>query len=314
MKIARSLSEAGGFAPSAVTIGNFDGVHVGHQHLFQELVDQARQRNAHPTVLTFDPHPAKVVAPDRAPRLLTEVEERCELMGRSGIEQVLILPFDNELARLSPEDFIRQIVVETLGAKIVLVGENFRFGHKQAGDTKMLAILGKQYGFETRIVGAVKWRGRVVSSSEVRRLIEDGEVGLACRFLNRPYGISGEVVSGHGVGAKQVVPTLNLRTEGEVLPRNGVYITRTSDLEAGRKWNSITNIGFRPTFHNDPSLSIESFLLDPFEGDTPTRIRVEFLRRVREERKFENPAALKAQIMRDVGRAKAYLRRIKALQ
>jgi riboflavin kinase/FMN adenylyltransferase len=308
MRIARSASEAGDFAPSAITIGNFDGVHVGHLQLFRSLREDARARGIRPTVLTFEPHPAKVVAPDRAPRLLTTPDERCEHMGKQGVEQVLILPFNAEMARLTPEQFVEQILVKTLGAKLVLVGHNFRFGNKQAGDTRMLAELGERFGFETRVVGEVTCRGRLVSSSEVRRLIEDGDVSLACRFLNRPYAISGEVVHGRGVGSKQTVPTLNLSTSAEVIPRRGVYITRTRDLESSRVWNSISNIGYRPTFGDDNALSIETFLLDPLGGETPGRIRIEFLKRVRDERKFDSPEALKMQIMSDVGRAKKYFR------
>ena len=310
MRVARSAAEAAGFAPSAVTIGNFDGVHIGHQHLFDQVIDAARAKGLKPTVLSFDPHPARVVAPDRAPRLLTTLDERIALMGAHGIEQVLLLPFTSEVARLSPEEFVAQILAKVLGAKVVLVGDNFRFGHKQAGDTGTLAELGSRYGFETRIVGAVQSRGRVVSSSAVRALIDSGEVSRACRFLGRPYAVSGDVVRGHGIGSKQTVPTLNLRSSAEILPRRGVYITRTRDLNADRSWKSITNIGYRPTFGGDDTLSIETFLLEPLNGETPERIRVEFLRRVRDERKFESPEALKAQILRDVGRAQAYFRRL----
>ncbi len=308
MRIARSIAEAAEFAPSALTIGNFDGVHRGHQHLFEELAREARERRLRATALTFHPHPACVVAPDRAPRLLTTPEERVALMGDYGIEQALILPFTREIARMSPEEFVERIVVDALGAKLVLVGDNFRFGHKQSGDTHLLAGLGERLGFATHVAGSVGCRGRVVSSSEVRRLIEQGDVSLACRLLNRPYSISGEVVPGHGVGAKQAVPTLNLRTQAQVLPRTGVYITRTSD---GSRWNSITNIGFRPTFGGDPDLSIETFLLDPPPAEAPRHIRVEFLHRVRDERKFETPQALKAQILRDVSRAKKFFRLLK---
>lgn len=314
MRIARNVEEASAFAPSAVTIGNFDGVHAGHRHLFEEVVRAGRELGARATVLTFDPHPARVVAPERAPRLLTTLDDRCTLMAACGIEQALVLPFDSALARLSPEEFVRRILIETLGARIVLVGDNFRFGHKQAGDTKLLAELGSRFGFETRVVGALRMRGRVVSSSEVRRLIGTGQVGMACRFLLRPYALIGEVVHGHGVGSKQVVPTLNLRVAGEVLPLRGVYITRTRDLDSARVWESITNIGYRPTFGGDAELSIETFLLSPFDGDTPARIRLEFLRRVREEKKFESPEALKAQVMRDVSLARAYFRRIPSLK
>jgi riboflavin kinase/FMN adenylyltransferase len=309
MRVARTVGEASGFGPSAVTIGNFDGVHVGHQHLFREVVRISRERGLHPTVLTFDPHPSCVVAPERAPRLLTTHEERCALMRDLGIEQVLILPFTAETARLSPREFVAGIVGGVLDAKAVLVGENFRFGHKQAGSTTTLTELGEEYGYETHIVGAVKCRGRVVSSSEVRRLIESGHVALACRCLNRPYAIAGDVIAGKGIGAKQTVPTLNLRWSAEVIPRGGVYITRTQNA---RRWDSITNVGFRPTFGGDPDqLSIETFLLEPLDGSPPAHIRVEFLRRVRDERKFESPEALKAQILKDVGRAQAFFRRSK---
>lgn len=207
---------------------------------------------------------------------------------------------------MSPEDFVRTVIVKTLGAKLVLVGDNFRFGRKQAGHTDTLMELGKTDGFETQVVGAVSCRGRVVSSSTVRKLIDEGNVQLAWRLLNRPYSISGEIVRGHGIGAKQTVPTLNLRTTAQVLPANGVYLTRTSN---GRKWNSITNIGTRPTFGTDDQLSIETFLLDPLEGEAPEQIRLGFLRRVRDERKFENPAELKAQILRDVEGARKFFRR-----
>jgi riboflavin kinase/FMN adenylyltransferase len=308
MRVARTLQEAASFGASSLTIGNFDGVHIGHQHLFRRVVQAAGELHVKPTVLTFDPHPARVVAPDRTPRLLTTPEQRIVLMGSYGIEQVLLLPFTAAIARLTPEEFVEQIVANVLRARAVLIGDNFRFGHKQAGDARALAEFGQRYGYETRIVGAVKCRGRIVSSSAVRALIEAGNVSLACRFLNRPYALSGDVVHGHGIGSKVTVPTLNLRTSAEVLPARGVYITRTSST-----WNSITNIGFRPTFGNHETLSIETYLLDPLIEETPGQIRVEFLRRVRDERKFDSPELLKAQILSDVRRAEAYFRHLSSV-
>jgi riboflavin kinase/FMN adenylyltransferase len=314
MRIARDVSETAGFSPSALTIGNFDGVHIGHQHLLRTTGDFAKSIGASPTVLTFDPHPSRVVAPERTPRLLTTIDERCAWMAEQGIEQVLVLPFTLEIARLTPEEFVRDILVNALRAKIVLVGENFRFGHKQSGDTKVLAALGAQYGFEVWLVEPVTCRGQVVSSSGVRKFIDAGEVGMAWRFLGRPYSIAGDVVHGRGVGSKQTVPTLNLGTSAELLPGNGVYVTRTREIGSARRWNSISNIGVRPTFESsDPQLSIETFLLDPLFGDAPQRIVVEFLHRVRDERKFESPEALKAQIMRDVKRANRFFRLVTRL-
>ncbi len=296
-------------ATSVVTIGNFDGVHIGHRHLLREVVEAAGKAGAKPAVLTFDPHPARVVAPERAPRLLSTMEERRAWMAAAGIDEVVELPFTAEVARLSPEEFVRDILVAKLGAKVVLVGENFRFGHKQAGDMDGLIALGTKYGFEVRHAESVTCRGQVVSSSAIRKFIEAGDVGMAWRFLGRPYSITGDVVRGRGVGSKVTVPTINMKTAAEVLPAMGVYVTRTLEIGTGRRWNSITNIGYRPTFESAaPELSIETFLLDPLFGDAPSRIVLAFLHRVREERKFESPELLKGQIFRDVKRARSFLR------
>ena len=309
--ITRDLSQATAFRPCALTIGNFDGVHLAHRRLLRTTLEASASAGLRPAVLMFDPHPSCVVAPERAPRLLTSLEERCELIQREGIEDILIQPFTADLAKLTPEEFATQFLRNGLGAKCVIVGENFRFGCKQAGDTDTLRELGSRLGFEVRLLETVQWRGRRVSSGEIRRLVASGDVGIAGRLLERPYAISGEIVRGQGIGAKQTVPTLNLRTEAQVIPASGVYITRTSEFDSTRQWNSITNIGYRPTFGNNDELTIETFLLDPLDGATPERIRLEFLRRLRDERKFESPEALKAQILHDVGHAKAYFRRLK---
>jgi riboflavin kinase / FMN adenylyltransferase len=259
--------------------------------------------------MTFDPHPACVVAPSRAPIPLMTLEERIARIRELGIGQVYVLKFTREIAQLTPEQFVSQFVCGELHARAVIVGANFRFGHKQSGDPAVLEELGRRYGFEIRLVDAVKLRGMVVSTSEIRKRIGAGEVSLAGRLLGRPYAIEGNIVSGHGIGSRQTVPTLNLETPAEVLPLDGVYITRTHDLRDNRRWNSITNIGMRPTFDGH-ARTIETFLLDPPTGAGPTRMRLEFLRRVRQERRFESPEALKAQILRDAGRAQAFFRRL----
>jgi riboflavin kinase/FMN adenylyltransferase len=313
MRIYHSLAEApADFGPCALTIGNFDGVHFGHRRILRRLVALAAERGWKSAVLTFNPHPTRVVAPDRTPVLMTSPDRRAELMREEGIQEVLILPFTVEVARLSPEDFVGQLLVERLGARAVLVGDNFCFGYRQQGNVALLAGLGARLGFETEIVHAVRWRGRMVSSSAIRGLLAAGRVGLAARLLQHPYALEGAVVGGRGVGSQQTVPTLNLAPEGGVALAHGVYVTRTLDLESARQWNAITNIGYRPTFGSSDQLSIETFLLDPLTGETPRRIRLEFLWRVRDERKFENPAALKEQIMRDVGVAQRYFRRVRA--
>jgi riboflavin kinase/FMN adenylyltransferase len=314
MRVARSLEEAAAdFAPTAVTIGNFDGVHLGHRQLLDRVVEAATKQHLNPAVLTFDPHPASVVARGRTLKLLTKHAERCTRMAREGIEWVLVMPFTSVVALWSPEQFVERVLVKALGAKLVVVGDNFRFGHNQAGDTKVLTELGHRFGFETQVVPPVRFRGRVVSSSEIRRAIEAGQATIAGRLLGRPFALEGAVVTGHGIGSKQTVPTLNLKTLAEVLPENGVYVTRTTDRDTihsatPRQWNSITNVGMRPTFNGD-QLTIETFLLDPFTPPDPEQIRVEFLHRVRDERKFESPEALKSQILKDVGLARAYFRR-----
>ena len=300
------------FGPSAITIGNFDGVHLGHQEILKRVLAVAAKNHWKSTAITFDPHPTKLVAPDRAPRLLTTVEGRARLIQRCGIERVVILPFTQDVAQLSPEEFVSQILAAKIQARAVLVGDNFRFGSRTSGDARMLVELGRRYGFETEIVPTVRWRNHPISSSEIRSLIQAGEVGRACRMLGRPYALRGTVAKGQGIGSKQTVPTLNLETNAEVLPKTGVYVTRTEDARSSRHWPSITNVGYRPTF-NGHGLTIETFLLAPLEGPTPEEISVEFLRWVRAERKFENPEALKAQIFRDVGRAQAYFRRLKQM-
>lgn len=296
------------FGPCAVTIGNFDGVHNGHRQIMQRVRAIAREHGWKSAVLTFDPHPSKLVAPDRAPRLLTTPDERAHLILEQGIEQVLILPFTSAVAKLSPEEFVQKILAGALKAGAVLVGDNFRFGNRAAGDAGTMQELGRKYGFTTEVVKAISFRGRMISSSEIRRLVQSGNVSLACRLLGRPYTLHGTVVSGEGRGSKQTVPTLNLKTEGEVLPKSGVYVTRTR--AAGPvSWASITNVGYRPTF-NGHGLTIETYLLSSLDAAPPQEISVEFLRWVREERKFEDAGALKAQILKDVGRAQAYFRRL----
>jgi len=315
LRIFRSLEEARqGFPPSAVTIGNFDGVHAGHRELMRRTVRLALELGVKPSALTFHPHPATVVAPERIPRLLSTPDERCALMAAEGIEQVLIMPFDESISHLSPEEFFRRVLVEDLGAKAVVVGANFRFGYRQSGGTEDLIRLAERHGVRAEIVPLLEIRGVRVSSSEIRRLLAEGNVSRANRLLERPYSIAGSVVTGAGRGAREVVPTLNLETSSledstSALPQSGVYITRTEDLDADRRWNSITNIGYRPTF-DGRHLTIETYLLDPFYPPSPRRIRVEFLRRLRPEKKFHSAARLREQIAEDIEKARAFFRRL----
>lgn len=308
-RVFREPSEAQGkFGPSVVTIGNFDGVHLGHQAIFREVIRVSNEYGWRPSVLTFDPHPSKLVSPDRAPKLLSNIEQRCRWMQEAGIKQVMILPFTAEVAALDPEQFVSRILVGILGAKAVLVGDNFRFGNKQGGNTETLTELGEVNGFDAWALHAIRYRGKVVSSTAIRKLLGEGKVHAAGRLLGRFYSLEGEVVKGHGVGSTQTVPTLNLQTDAEVLPAHGVYISRTSEKGTYRRWPSITNIGYRPTFGGD-RLSVETYLLDSIEDQPPQSISVELTHRLREERRFDNAELLKAQILRDVVRARAWHRR-----
>jgi len=308
--IYRSLAEVpDDFGPCAITIGNFDGVHCGHRAILRRVIARAREEAWQSAVLTFDPHPAKLLTPANAPRLLTTMEERARMILEQGIDEILILPFTREVASLAPEDFVREILADRLKARAVLVGANFRFGRRASGDAATLEELGDRFSFETEIISPVVWRKRVISSSEIRRLIEAGDVSTARRLLGRPYALGGAVVRGAGRGSRETVPTLNLETAAELLPKNGVYVTRTRAAGDSREWPSITNVGVRPTF-DDGGRSIETYLLAPLDGAAPAEISLEFLRRVRDERKFENAEALKAQILRDVGRAQTFFRRM----
>lgn len=310
MAIYRSLAKLPpDLGPTAVTIGNFDGVHAGHRRILRRVVAVARERGLEPAVITFDPHPTRLVAPSRAPRLMTTPVQRCALMAEEGVRHCLILSFTAALARLSPEEFVRRVLAEALHARAVLVGDNFRFGYKQAGDTAILAEFGRRYGFTTEVISAIRVRGVVVSSSGIRHLIELGKVSQAGRLLEHPYTMEGIVVPGEGIGSRFTVPTLNLAQATELAPAVGVYITRTLEAGGRRSWPSVTNIGYRPTF-GGRQLTIETFLLEPLEDPAPRRIRLEFLRRLREERKFPDPEALKLQIFGDVARARTFFRRI----
>jgi len=296
---------------SVLTIGNFDGVHRAHQELFRNVVAAARAANAISTVVTFDPHPAKVLAPERAPWQLSSLRQKTEFIEKLGIERLIILTFTEELSRLSPRDFVREILSKHLRPRAVLVGPNFRFGHRQTGEVRLLTELGREAGFSVEILPMIELRGERVSSSRIRELIAQGEVGLAGRMLGRPYSSAGPIVAGRGIGKKQTVPTANLAPVEEQLPRVGVYVTWT-------RWGdtlheSVTNVGFRPTFGQD-RLTVESFLLN-FEGQIhQAEMEVQYLHRLRDEMRFPDPAALKTQIQKDARRAVRFFRLLKLLR
>ncbi len=313
--IFRSLDQARGrFGPCALAIGNFDGVHIGHQALLAEAARFGSTNGFLAAVLTFDPHPTVVVAPERTPLLICTLEQRLRLLEFAGITRIMVLPFTAEVARLSPGEFVSQILVNVLNTRAVFVGGNFRFGHKQAGTSDTLRDLGDRFGFVSQIVHPVRYRGEIVSSSAIRDYLAAGKAGHAGRLLGRCFSVEGPVVPGRGIGKKQAVPTLNLHPpRGQIVPR-GIYITETVDRSTGRRWESVTSVGTNPTF-GDTEVTIETYLLaPPFDGQTPERIEVLFRRFIRSERRFATPEALKAEIGRDVSRAQAYWKRISTLK
>jgi len=453
MELFHSLDQAAAqSAPSVVTIGAFDGIHLAHLELLRLVRERAAQKGAVSVAITFEPHPLRVLAPQKAPKLLTPHPVRLELLAASGVDRLLVLPFTRDFSLWPPEKFVEEVLAKALRAVAVVVGDNFRFGYRAAGDITTLAELGKKWNFETQILPAIHFRRMPVSSSQIRSLLEEGRIERANRLLGRPFSIRQTVESGLGIGRSQTVPTLNLAPYAELLPATGVYITETRIIETrkaegakkgeeagnrqeeearrdreqsypsssapqgrkilaqgvspgfkeqretspagakgrrgakelnpsdvqypnteGRKevsesasidtetqrgtesrqetdsrnpesgvrnrpgagsstsftsstsstspaspWlRSVTNVGYRPTFV-ERSLGVETHLLEPFEqgmsdqpgtGAPPARIEVHFLYRLRDERKFNSPEELKAQILRDIRRSQSYFRR-----
>jgi len=295
---------------SVLAIGNFDGLHLGHQAILRAATARALEVSAVSTALTFDPPPLKVLRPESAPLRLSTNAQRIGWFSVLGVEAAVVLPFTMELARLAPEDFVEQVLVGDLRVAAILVGENFRFGHRGAGNVNLLRELGEGLGFEVVIIPPVVYRGEIVSSTIIRREIAQGDVSHADRLLGRPFVLTGEVVSGTGTGSKFTFPTLNLVPEQELLPARGVYITRTCFPGESRSHRSVTNIGMRPTF-NGTALTVETHLLD-FRREIPAkRIEVRFWKRLREEQKFNGAAELREQIKRDIAGANRFFNRLR---
>jgi riboflavin kinase/FMN adenylyltransferase len=298
---------------SVLAVGNFDGLHLGHQAILRATVERALETNAVSTALTFDPPPLKVLRPESAPPRISTNTQRIEWCSTLGLEAAVVMPFTIELSRLSAEDFVEQILVGELRVATILVGENFRFGHRQTGNVKLLRELGERLGFEVVILPPVVFRGEIVSSTIIRREIAEGDVSHAGRLLGRPFVLTGEVVSGTGTGSKFTFPTLNLVPEQELLPARGVYITRTCFPGDSRSHRSVTNIGMRPTF-NGTALTVETHLLD-FRGEIPAkRMEVRFWKRLRQEMKFSGAEELRQQIARDIDSANRFFNRLRRLR
>lgn len=294
---------------TALSIGNFDGVHLGHQKILRGVVERARRTGILAAAITFSPHPVIVLRPELAPVQLETLEQRFARLEGLGLNAVLVLHFDLAMAALTPEEFVRQILAERLHTSAVLVGETFRFGHRQSGDVQLLSTLGRDLGFEVECIPPVVIRGTIASSTAVRNAVAAGEMEKAARLLGRPFALAGEIRQGTGTGRHFVFPTLNLATKQELLPARGVYVTET--LLGGRVYRSATNVGVRPTF-DGTRLTIESHLFDFSDEITSGAMEVRFWHRLRAEQKFSGPEALREQIQRDLARARSFFARLDA--
>lgn len=298
------------FGPTLVSVGNFDGVHLAHKTVLRELVQRAPARKAKSVAVTFEPHPVRILRPDSGLKLLTPPPEKLRLLAQSGIDAVLLLPFTRDMSLMSAQDFAQEVLRNRLKAVEVHEGYNFHFGHKAAGDVSALTQQGRELQFEVIVYPEMLVRRESVSSTRIRELIRAGQVERARPLLGRVFSILSTPGRGRGYGAKYTVPTINLSRYEELVPADGVYITRTR--VASECFDSVTNVGNRPTFGAD-SFAIETHLLNfhPLDLTAETEVELFFLSWLREEIKFPSVEALRAQIGRDIRKANRYFRLLK---
>ena len=306
--IYRSLEEIpANFGPCIASIGNFDGVHCGHRAILAGAVEEARAADVKALAVTFDPHPELVLRPAHAPRLIAPLSIRLQLLATTGVDAVLVLPFNEALAHMSPLVFARGVLHECIGVQGLHEGQNFRFGHRAAGTVRELAEFGATFGWKVRVHNSVRVHGLEVSSSAVRELVAAGDVRRARWMLGRPFAVYSTQKRDRGIGSKLLVPTVNFAEIDGLVPGFGVYVTQLTIGD--RPFRAVTNVGNRPTF-GAPSFSIESHILnfEALEIDESTPLQLEFFYRLRGEMTWPSPEALKQQIFKDVARAQRYFR------
>ncbi len=307
MKIFHGTENANISRPTVLTLGVFDGLHLGHQQIMQTVVKRAEAVGAIPTAITFDPHPRAVLHPENAPPLLQTLDQRLAAFEFLGIEQAIVIQFTKDFAAQDAETFLRETIFERLQSKEVYLGKGFEFGKNRTGNIELLRKISKELGFFADEVPEIRLRGKRISSSRVRETLFSGKVNLARRMLGRPYGVEGQIEHGSQRGHEIGFPTANLKPQNRVIPKMGVYVTSTLINDVWRR--SITNIGVRPTFENDTEPSIETYVFD-YDGNLYGDVlRVRFLHRLRDERKFSGIEELKAQITKDSRRALNYFSR-----
>jgi riboflavin kinase / FMN adenylyltransferase len=290
-----------------LTIGNFDGVHRGHQVLFRKAREWADEFGGESVILTFHPHPLQVLAPNQGLVFITPHKRKLELIALCGVDVAIVVPFSTEFAQMPAADFVRTLLVDTIGPRAIIVGEDYRFGHGREGDVHYLQRMGSQYGFKVETVSGVQLDGTVVSSTLIRQLIQDGDLREANKLLGRPYEISGVVVPGHQRGGRLLgFPTANISLSGQAPPKPGVYVVRVGVGEG--TYGGAANVGYNPTF-GGTELAVEVFLFDFDENIYDRLIRVDFLERLRDEKRFSGADELAAQIHKDVEKAKEILRK-----
>ncbi len=284
-----------------LALGNFDGLHRGHQKIIERIRRSAADRGATALVLTFDPHPPRVVRPDKAPPLLMTMPQKVAALEKAGLHGVAVVRFTDAFSRLSPDQFVRQVLVDWLRVSEVWVGADFLFGHERAGTFSVLRSLGTQYGFRAEKIDPVRYKEFVVSSTRIRRLVAEGRVDEAGALLGHHYTIDGTITAGAGRGRTLGFPTANLSTDNELVPPTGVYAT-TAELH-GTRWPAVTNIGVRPTFEAAGAVTVETHILGLAVDVYGARVSLSFIQRLRDERKFPDVDALREQIAADVRRA-----------
>jgi riboflavin kinase/FMN adenylyltransferase len=288
------------------TIGNFDGVHLGHRRILETVVERARAIDRPSFAITFEPHPMAVLRPNHAPRRIQTLRQKEEVIAGISVEFLLVIPFTRDFSLTEPEEFVRSLLSTRLGASELYLGQHFAFGRGKRGDLALLSRMGAECGFVASPVAEVDWKGQPISSSRIRRALESGAVGEAAAMLGRSYELDGLVARGDRLGHQIGVPTINLEPENELAPAEGVYVTEIEIRSFGRRFQSVTNIGRRPTLYEDYTTTIETYVLD-FTADVyGEKVRLFFLERLREERKFPSILDLKEQIQKDIAQTRDY--------
>ncbi len=305
-----------GFGPTVVSIGNFDGVHLGHRRILDAVKTGARSAGAQAVAVTFEPHPLRLLRPESAPKVLTPLEEKLRLLEAADLDAVLVLPFDEELSRLTAREFVQRVLVDRLAVTALHEGANFRCGHRAEAGVAELSTLGAEFGFAVMAHGPVMVRGQAVSSSLIRTRLQAGAVNAARRLLGRWFSVRSHPTRGRGIGSRLLAPTVNLAEYAGILPATGVYATRLrlGDDRQQRWFEAVTNIGWRPTV-GEPSFAVETHILnfEPIELTAETALELEFRSWLRPEIKWPDVASLRAQIDLDVRRARRYFARVKPL-